>query len=293
MVIFEATGREYKGNLHMHTTLSDGMKSPMDAVLAYEAASYDFLGITDHRRMTFLPEYRGRMLLLPGIEMDEEPTEREVIHLLGIGMDERLMAGIKPGMKSQDTIDKIRGAGGLPFLAHPHWSMNRLATVKGLQGLAGVEIFNSVSRPPYNADRADSTHILDLLASDGLLYPTIATDDCHYYGQEFARSFTLVQACSLGEKDVMDALRGGRFYASQGPRFLKVELDVETVRVACSPVDAVLFHSDLAWNNHRAVSGSGVTRAEYRLDRARGESFVRVILIDREGRRAWLNPFRV
>ncbi len=293
MVIFEATGREYKGNLHMHTSMSDGQMSPMQAVKAYEDRGYDFLAITDHRRITRLPEYRGRMLLLPGIELDDEPTEREVIHLLGIGVEESLAEAVRPGMRAQEYIRAILSAGGIPFLAHPHWSMNRLSTIKSLDGLAGVEIFNSVSRPPYNADRADSTHILDLLASDGLLYPTISTDDCHFYGEELARSFIFLQADRLEREDAVNALRQGRFYASQGPRFERVELEGETVRVACSPVNAVVFHSDLAWNDGRAAAGSGITQAEYRLDRARGESFVRVVLIDSKGKRAWLNPFRV
>lgn len=293
MVIFKAAGREYKGNLHMHTTESDGALTPMEAVLAYEAEGYDFLAITDHRRVTTLKEYRGKTLLLPGIEMDEEPSRREVIHLLGIGGDARLIGRYRPGMKSQEAIDLINHSGGVCFLAHPHWSMNRPETLKGLRGLTGMEIFNSASRHPYNPDRADSTHMLDLLASDGLLCPTTAADDTHYYGMEFARSFIFAQADSLSEKDVMAALQTGQYYASQGPRFQSVSLEGGVVRVTCSPVSHILFHSDLAWNEGRAVSGDGLSEASYQTDPARGESFVRVILIDEGGRRAWMKPFKV
>ncbi len=293
MIIFQATGREYKGNLHMHTTMSDGQMTPMQAASVYEDRGYDFLAVTDHRMITRMPEYRGRMLLLPGIELDDEPTEREVLHFLGIGVQEGLTEGIRPGMKAQEYIDAILRNGGVPFLAHPHWSMNRPDTIKDLEGLAGAEIYNSVSRPPYNPDRADSTHILDLLSSDGLLYPTIAADDSHFYGEELARSFILLQADRLEREAIVDALRRGCFYASQGPRFVRVELDGNIVRVNCSPVSAVVFHSDLAWNDGRATAGSNVTQAEYRLDRSRGESFVRIVLIGGDGKRAWLNPFRV
>jgi hypothetical protein len=293
MIIYQAGTREYKGNLHMHTTGSDGNKSPMEAVLAYEVAGSDFLAITDHRSVTLLREYQGKTLLLSGIEMDEEPSLREVIHLLGIGGNPGLMGRYQAGMKSQEAIDLVNLSGGICFLAHPHWSLNRPETLKGLRGLAGMEIFNSASRQPYNPDRADSTHMLDLLASDGLLYPTIAADDTHYYGLEFARSFILAQADRLSEKDVMDALRAGRFYASQGPRFTSVSVDDGVVHVVCSPVSNILFHSNLAWNRGRAVSGDGLTEAAYRLDLARGESFVRVILIDSDGRRAWMRPFAV
>ena len=277
----------------MHTTASDGNKSPMEAALFYEVAGYDFIAFTDHRTVTRLPEYRGKMLLLTGIEMDVEPSEKEVTHLLGIGVDGSLMKNFKQGMNGQEYIDLVSRSGGLCILAHPVWSMMRLETIKALKGLSGVEIFNSVSCRPYNPDRADATHVLDMLASGGLLYPGIAADDSHYYGLEAARSFILAQAASLGESDVMDALRAGRYYASQGPRFRSVSLEGDLVRVTCSPVSHILFHSDLAWNDGRAVAGDGLTEAFYYLDRARGESFVRVILVDGEGRRAWMRPFAV
>jgi predicted metal-dependent phosphoesterase TrpH len=37
-----------RGNLHAHTTFSDGVKEPAQLVAAYEALGYDFLAITDH-----------------------------------------------------------------------------------------------------------------------------------------------------------------------------------------------------------------------------------------------------
>src|SRR2546425_7477183 len=37
-----------RGNLHAHTTYSDGVKTPQDLIAEYEALGYDFLAITDH-----------------------------------------------------------------------------------------------------------------------------------------------------------------------------------------------------------------------------------------------------
>src|SRR5437879_1236789 len=37
-----------RGNLHAHTTFSDGVRSPAALVAEYEALGYDFLAITDH-----------------------------------------------------------------------------------------------------------------------------------------------------------------------------------------------------------------------------------------------------
>jgi len=293
VVIYQSGKPEFKGNLHLHTAKSDGRMSPMEAALLYEEKGYDFLAITDHNRLTELPEYRGRMLLVPGIELDEAPNGREVIHLLGIGVDAGFMGRLKPGMKSQDAVDLVNQAGGACILAHPHWSLNRVETVSALAGLSGVEIYNSVSRPPYNGDRADSTFLLDQLAADGSLYPTTAADDTHFYGEEVAQSYVLLQADALTVSSVVSSLREGRFYASQGPRFESVTYEGGVVTVACSAVKTVLFHSNLVWSDFRVVSGESVTHASYRVEKARGERFIRVILIDGEGRRAWMKPFAV
>ena len=40
----------YKGNLHMHTTRSDGKVTPEEAKKIYYQAGYDFIALTDHRR---------------------------------------------------------------------------------------------------------------------------------------------------------------------------------------------------------------------------------------------------
>ena len=41
-------GRFWRGNLHTHSTRSDGLRSPEEVCRFYEAAGYDFLALTDH-----------------------------------------------------------------------------------------------------------------------------------------------------------------------------------------------------------------------------------------------------
>jgi len=45
---YAGTGQWYKGNIHTHTTESDGELTPNKAALLYESKGYSFLGITDH-----------------------------------------------------------------------------------------------------------------------------------------------------------------------------------------------------------------------------------------------------
>ncbi|MCS7071619.1 MAG: hypothetical protein NZM00_08945, partial [Anaerolinea sp.] len=50
---FDLPGRFWRGNLHTHTTRSDGTRSPEFVCRYYRALGYDFLSVTDH----MLPQY--------------------------------------------------------------------------------------------------------------------------------------------------------------------------------------------------------------------------------------------
>ena len=45
---FAGEGQFYKGNLHTHTTLTDGCMDPKPTLEKYRAGGYDFISITDH-----------------------------------------------------------------------------------------------------------------------------------------------------------------------------------------------------------------------------------------------------
>src|ERR1700679_2143481 len=45
---FSTPGRFWRGNLHAHSSLSDGALNPVDVFEAYKRAGYDFLQMSDH-----------------------------------------------------------------------------------------------------------------------------------------------------------------------------------------------------------------------------------------------------
>ena len=47
-VAFTSPGRFFKGNIHTHSTRSDGGRVPEDVCKTYREAGYDFLALTDH-----------------------------------------------------------------------------------------------------------------------------------------------------------------------------------------------------------------------------------------------------
>ena len=320
MRILENRGNWYKGNMHMHTTISDGELEPKEAIGVYRDAEYDFIAITDHRRVGHHWQ-NDSFLILPGVEWDTgDALSVPVYHILGIGMTRETVdfyrgapyegaplgnvrGGLWTGSRSgrrryhphpQAVIDAIRAAGGIAILAHPAWSVMSPEEIYDLHGFTGAEIFNSVSGFPFNPGRDDASYYWDIWAKNGKLVNVIAGDDSHYYAGEQTKAFTMVNAPALHRDAIMEALKRGDFYASTGLKFHSVDCDTENgiINVECSrDVEAVVFKSNTPWpdRGYQEINGSG--HASYRL--MYEDRFVRVELIDRDGRKAWCSPFAV
>ena len=163
MKFFSEQDNWYKGNLHTHTTVSDGKYTPEETMDLYKGQGYDFMALTDHWKLSCEDTYKG-MLMLPGIELDAM-VGHQGFHIVGVGMTGTLEA--QRGMNAQQLIDAINAAGGKAILAHPAWSLLYPQDMAALQGLAGSEVMNSVSKTPFNGDRADSAVLLDITATLG------------------------------------------------------------------------------------------------------------------------------
>lgn len=289
MNLFDDQKPFLKGNLHCHTTRSDGVLSPREVKTVYRGLGYDFLAMTDHRILSEAAHTDEGMLLLPGLEMDFM-LAGEALHLVGIGMRPEYEGYASRLQGPQGCIDAIRRCGGRAILAHPAWSLNTTATLCALRDVTAAEIYNSVSTYPWNGDRADSSVLLDIAAAHGALYNVVASDDAHRYQGEAGRGFTMVQADELSQEGILSALDEGRFYCSQGPRFEQISLDGGYLSIRCSPVTTILFYSNLVWANGRCLTGEGMTYGRYDLSANRGETFLRVQIMDAEGKSAWSNP---
>ncbi len=124
----------WKGNLHAHTTKSDGKVSPKEAQRRYQEAGYDFLAITDHWHLS-RNGHEKNMLLLSGIELDT--MKNGCWHIVGIGLEQ--MPDAERGQSAQELIDTVRAAKGLAILAHPAWSLEQPQDIAELEGLSGVQ----------------------------------------------------------------------------------------------------------------------------------------------------------
>ena len=48
MILLDSAKPFYKANFHLHTTNSDGRRSPEEVIALYREQGYDVLAITDH-----------------------------------------------------------------------------------------------------------------------------------------------------------------------------------------------------------------------------------------------------
>ena len=275
-----------KINLHLHTTESDGHKTPEEAAAIYREAGYDIIAVTDHWK------YResgaiGGLRTLSGAEYNVGGGNgaEGVFHILALGCSREPRIHREAG--PQAIIDQINGCGGMSVLAHPAWSLNTVEQAKGLEGIGATEIYNTVS-DAGESSRPYSGYFVDTSACRGRLYPLIADDDTHYYNGEDETASYIMLACSpeASDAELLEAIRRKAFYATQGPE-VHLLREGNRITVKCTPAVRISFFSNAVWARDRCVRGSNLTESSCEVQPF--ETFIRAEVTDADGRKAWSN----
>jgi hypothetical protein len=97
----------------------------------------------------------------------------------------------------------------------------------------------------------------------------------------------MVRAEANEPEPLLEAMKAGAFYSSQGPLLHDVSLDGGEAHVACSPVVTIAA----VGRGTRTVSARGrqIGRASLGLERFAGD-WLRIVVTDAAGRHAWSNP---
>ena len=257
----------YKGQLHAHSTNSEGCNSPREVARIYRNLGFNFTSITDHDYLTPDPEVPG-ILYIPGVE---ETTQPDVRHILSINASAEVTQ-----TEPQSVIDAIDAQGAIAIIAHPSFSG---MTESDLQALVG-----------YTMMEIDDESLWDgLLAANRRVF-AVASDDsvCQSSLRNYGRGWVQVYADSLDRNSIVASLRSGNFYSSQGPT-LSVSVSGTIITAATdSP-------SEIDWIGSRGVvlqSNNDATTASYSV--TGGESYVRVRVIrNSDYKKAWSNALWV
>jgi len=289
---FEAEGKWFKGNIHTHTSNSDGAWSPDRVSVEYWENGYNFIFITDHGKVTDVTGLsRDGFLVLNGQEFGSGRTELgDAYHLVALNLKEPISERVAP--TAQGVIDHIRSKGVEVVIAHPYWSGLTVNDIINLEGYVGIEVFNSTCFFSI-AKGHSSLHWDDLLARGKRVWG-FAVDDAHEHLSDhrpidICEAWIMAKLPALTEAEVMRAIKSGLFYSSNGPSIYNMSIQEGKITVSTSRVRVINFIAD-SWRGESftAMGSKPLTEAEYRI---RGsERYVRVECFDSKGRTAWSNP---
>ena len=216
-------GRWLVGNLHTHTTASDGERDHQVVIDDYAGRGYGFLAITDHDIHTSLEDYEQYdaqgMILVPGNEISANGP-----HVLHVGST----AWVAPHADRQQVIDEVNeSGGGFALFNHPNWHGNfnhcPQELLQACEGYVGLEIYNGViSRldgSPYATNR------WDMLLSAGRRLWGFANDDSHAAKGDVGLGWNVAYVEEETASGVVEALRAGRFYASTGVEINQIQVE--------------------------------------------------------------------
>lgn len=284
---FTAPGHWFRGNLHMHSTESDGRLDPERAVQMYKDAGYDFISLTDHRKTSDVSRLATEnFLIIPGMELDCVDEEHDIgYHIVGVGIhpfsqDEETRKG--PG---QALVDAIRDQGGEAILAHPYWLGQDRDDLLAVEGAIGLEVFNATCDRP---GKAYSMVHWDNVLDRGQLLWGFAHDDTHRYDEDFLGGWLMVKSETLSQDGIIKALRDGHFYSTQGPAILDLHMEDDQLHVHTSPVQAIHFVSNRG--RGKTVRTQGVETLTSAVCPLWEKGYVRVEVVDASGARAWSQP---
>jgi hypothetical protein len=175
-----------RGQLHTHTTLSDGTLTPQEVADAYTSLGFDFLAFTDHDHLVRpsdlerIRQVKSPMLLFSGIELTVR-CSKGYVHVNRIDGDhDTLHVFNHPadyGLTLKETMD----------------CLNEIAC---LYALDAVEVTNHGFYTPQ----------FDI---DAIPYPKVAADDSHDR-LAFGRGWIEVD-CERNRDAIIAAIRRGQF----------------------------------------------------------------------------------
>jgi hypothetical protein len=275
---YRSSGNWYRGNTHAHSTNSHGIFSPAELVAWYRGLGYHFLAITDYWAWSDgAPLTTADFLTLSG----EEGGEPDVIGIATRGDFGRFAS-------LADGVAATRAQGGLAIVAHPHFSNVSTEELLQLEGATAIELFNQKTLD-MNAKGYGLSYWDAMLTAGKRIWGVAVDDSSHELAWEAGKGWIMVQADELSEPAILQSIRDGAFYASNGPVIERVSVQGDEITVVCSPVWAIRFSSPV-WSGRtfRAQGAGTLTSATYQLDGK--ESYVRIECEDACGKIAWSNP---
>ncbi len=288
----------YRGDLHLHTTHSDGEREPDELIREAREGGLDFIASTEHNTISanqvwgsYVPD---DMLVIPG----EEVTTRHG-HWLALGLPPGAWVDWRYRPEDGSFAEhaaRTRAAGGVVVAAHPKVPVPGAAWEFGYERVDAVEVWNG----RWTLDDEASLRVWTRLLRQGRRIPAVGNSDSHARTQAVGLPQTVVHADRLATPAILDGVRRGRSYLAEsagvtlavaaraGDRTagigdtLRVAADEEvelTVAVDGVPWSTVQLHTATGVAARRLVRRSGTAMLVFRTP-ARAASAARFLRVE-------------
>ncbi len=301
----------YRANLHCHSTLSDGRKTPEELKEFYMSRGYSAIAYTDHNKfVTHNDLTDDKFVALSGIEYnlqtDKWSNRMKTCHLCMVAPSPDIEVGPvdKVGEYTHAGVNEVlwkgRDAGFFVTYNHPVWSLESYPDYSGYEGMNAMELVNygcvtegyeDVNKQPYT----------DLL-NQGKRVLAVATDDNHnVFPDDNARNdsfggYVMLNAAKLDYASLFEALMSGSFYCARGdhfndaPEIKSLIFEDGNVTVKCSNARCIqLVTGTRGSKPAHAERGKYITEATFPTHA--DEDWFRVVVTDENGFEAYSNAY--
>ena len=287
--------KQYKGDIHFHTNLSDGVFSPDAMFYRLIKCGFDFCAPADHDIIGAPGTYNG-LVILKNQEMSSNKG-----HVVALNSN----AVRKEAWGIAEQIESIRKNGGMAILSHPKirefisdqsltYTADRLINELNLK-FDGIEVFtrNVGSGFKCAIDRLDVVWTALIDNPDFKPVWGFASSDGHHIDHITKNTGIMVWSPNLTSEELLNAISTGRFYsiADTQARFKDITFDGVKLKVSavnCKMIKLIMqggeiaacFYSqnDMCSINYQVTGKEGYLRAE---------------AYDSYGKAAYSNPIKI
>jgi hypothetical protein len=272
----------YKGDLHCHSSHSDGSETLGDTLDYAHSRGLDFIAVTDHNAIShwlYLPEHQADyadMLLVYGVEVTAYTG-----HVNMFGVHEYIpYQGTAPGYDINEVIDQVHALGGYVSPNHPFIpGIPNFPSPGLIYGMgwgfvetdwSKVDFLEGINGPTWPGSfqyigNLGNLALWDILQNMGYSIPIRGGSDDHRGGTGSGDDYapigtpcTVVYAEELSEAAILEAIAAGHNYIStSGPDGPELYLE------ASSDKTTVMMGDTIAANyvelTARVVNGQGMT----------------------------------
>lgn len=235
------TGAWYQGNLHCHSTGSDGKLTPRELSAFYVEKGLDFMGLTDHQVVTPVSEYaRPDLVCFAGVEPDFKGRYHMGI-IAGPGKSPEFTPVFRDDGEQQSLLSANTAAGHLTLIHHPDWLITEHYGMDRLMALTdylGLEVYNALGK--WAAGSHWSGPKWDRLLAKGRRVLGFASQDLHA-PENWCRGHLAVRAAAKTPEAIWKGLMTGNFTGDCGVRIESIGRKGDTLFVEAPEADLIRF----------------------------------------------------